>query len=83
MVVTQSSTSHQLLCVQLYECVCVSALVFCITAHLGNEIIVITNHQIAVNYCNVILSSSVPETVSIREINLRNVAEAGARTRDL
>jgi len=42
--------------------------------------------QVTVNYRNVtftILSPSVPETVSMREMNLRIVAKAGARTCDL
>jgi len=69
LVVTQPSTSHQLVCVCALLC-----LVRIIAAHLGNKVIF---HQLSpqtllvtVNSCNVtqiILSSSVPETVSTRE----------------
>ena len=77
--VTQPRTSHHLLCVQCGS-VCVRVLlclVFIIAVHLGNRILFYQlsplTLQVTVNSCNAaqtILSPSVPETVSIREINL-------------
>ena len=76
LVVTQPSTSHQLLCM----CVCVCALlclVFIIAVHLGNEVILYQLSPLTLpgtvnsrNATQTIVSPSVPEAVSIREINL-------------
>ena len=85
-VVTQPSTSHYLFCVQCGS-VCVRVLlclVFIIAVHLGNKVIFYQLSSltllVAVNSRNAtqtISSPSVLETVSIREMNLRNTAEGG------
>jgi len=62
-------------------CVRVTALlVFIIAVHLGNQVFFYQLSPLTMQVTETILSPSVPETVKIREIDLINVAKAGANS---
>lgn len=82
LVITQSTASHHRLCVQYWSLcvrVCAICLIIITTVHLGNKIFFVsfitacvTGHVNSCNAKHTILIPSVPDTVSIRQINLRN-----------